>query len=301
MECNVCKNKALSFCVGPIYDAEYGAEGEYSLLKCEECGVLILKPMPTKRELEKAYPPHYHGFHTTSNKIISSLYSIVNHLRIKEYIKALPKNGKLLDVGSADAPYFDLVKKTRPDVECIGIEMIDYIAERGRKQGRNIVTGYLADLSSKKHGRFNLIIMNNLIEHVLDPVEELKHASSLLENNGKVIIETPNTDSWDFVVGNKYWGGCHVPRHTFLFSPKSMDKLAQLSGLQVEKFAFQLNTDHWALTVQNYLQRKTKILRFNLYHGRAVYYKYLLFAFIPINLLQLILRKTGSFKIILIK
>jgi 2-polyprenyl-3-methyl-5-hydroxy-6-metoxy-1,4-benzoquinol methylase len=140
--------------------------------------------------------------------------------------------------------------------------------------------------------------MNNLIEHVRDPVQELIKARSLLKDNGVIFIETPNTDSWDFKVFNRYWGGLHTPRHTFLFNPISTYSVCKLTKLKVEKFLFPISTDHWALSVQNLLQSK-KLFNSNLKNGRTWYFKYLLFLFIPINFIQKFLGKTGSMEIIL--
>ena len=184
-------------------------------------------------------------------------------------------------------------------MDLMGVEFKDEIAEKGRQKGRNIITGIIDDILDTDK-KFDLIIMNNLIEHVLDPVGEMKKAYQLLKPNGCIIMETPNTDCWDYVISKKYWGGLHVPRHTYLFSSGNLKLLAEQTGFIVEEIKYLLNTDHWAISVQNYLQ-STSLFKTNITKGRVWYFKYLLFTFIPLNFLQVILKKTGAINVVLRK
>lgn len=275
-----------------VPDYEYGAEGDFGFGHCAECGLLVLTPQPGIEQLKAAYPPHYHGFHTGAKGLVGLLYRLVYGLRVRAYGRLLPRGGRLLDVGCADAAYFDALVKARPDVVPEGVEFIDDIAQRARDRGFRVVTGTLADMKDAEP--YDVIIMNNLIEHVTDPVAELEQAVRLLRPGGHIVVETPNTDSWDYVVAGRWWGGLHVPRHTYLFGPVSLDRLAALCGLRLASRTFQPNTDHWALSVQNRLQA-TASTRRPLTRGRAWYYKWLLLAFLPLNIVQAWLRKSGSF------
>jgi SAM-dependent methyltransferase len=272
-------------------DWEYGTPGSFKFVRCKVCEILQLVPMPTLEELQSYYPPNYHGFHTMGRGIISSLYRIVYNLRFKEYVSYMGPQGTLLDVGCADATYFDLFNKKFPTAVLSGVEFIDAVASKGRQAGRDVKTGILSDLDDKP--QFDLIIMNNLIEHVLNPIEELCEAHKRLKPGGHVFVETPNFKSWDFYFFKNIWGGLHVPRHTFLFTEISLRKLAEKTGYILVKARYPLNTDHWALSVQNWLQR-TKVFRCEIKKGRVWYYKYLLFAFLPINVIQVLLKRTGS-------
>ena len=126
--------------------------------------------------------------------------------------------------------------------------------------------------------KFDLIVMNNLIEHVVDPIVELRTAKRLLKTGGKIFIETPNTNSWDFRLMQKFWGGLHTPRHTFLFNPQSMGVICKITKLEIHKIFYPINTDHWALSIQNLLQSCNRF-KLKLRNGRTWYFKYLLFFF----------------------
>jgi SAM-dependent methyltransferase len=253
---------------------------------------MTLSPMPTLGELLTYYPPDYHGYNASQRGVISLLYHLVYLSRFREYKNLIGTRGRIIDVGCADAPYFDLLKKKYPDLELTGVEFNDEIAERGRKKGRNIITGTMQDINASES--FDLVIMNNLIEHVIDPIEELRKAHHILKPGGFILLETPNTDSWDYSLFQKYWGSLHIPRHLYLFSPASIEILAGNVGFEVIGTKHLLSTDNWALSIQNYLQTK-KMFRCTRRNGRVWYYKYLLLAFIPFCMLQVMFKKTGAF------
>lgn len=298
MNCSICNTKSQKI-FSNLKDLEYDCGNTFNFSKCTNCSFVWLNPTPSQECLNSFYPSNYHGFNTQSNFIIKNLYKLVNYFRIKKYSDFLNKpNSSLLDVGCADANYFDTLKKISPQVHCTGIENNEEIVSKALKNGRNVKLGTINDLDQSL--KYDLIIMNNLIEHVRNPVQELTKARSLLKDDGVIFIETPNTDSWDFKLFKKYWGGLHTPRHTFLFNPTSTYSVCKLTKLKVEKFLFPISTDHWALSVQNLLQSK-KLFNSNLKNGRTWYFKYLLFLFIPINFIQKFIGKTGSMEIILAK
>jgi len=296
--CPVCLTSRYETEYEDASDYEYGASGKFNFIKCTTCGVMILSPQPSIEELLSYYPPDYHGYNSSSRGLISILYRVIDELRASRYAAISGPQGLILDIGCADAQYFDIIKSRFPGIKPVGIEFNDSVAEKGRRLNRNIITGTLR--SARLDTDFNLIVMNNLIEHVLDPMAELKAAASLLKNNGSILVETPNTDCWDRAVFGRYWGGLHVPRHTFLFTPSSISALAEKVGLKVKSIKYPINTDHWALSFQNRLQN-TSEFRASLKNGRTWYFKFLLFLMIPLNLIQKLLGKTGSMEVVLIK
>ncbi|MCP5104465.1 MAG: class I SAM-dependent methyltransferase, partial [bacterium] len=235
----ICKNKNSRQVLSGVRDLEYGVEGAFDFNRCPGCGVLALSPMPSLEDLKSYYPEDYHGFHTSGSGIISFLYRLVYVLRFREYERLVGKTGQLLDVGCADAPYFDLLKKQYPGMNLSGVEFKDEIAAKGREKGRRIITGTIMDLDAEE--QYDLIIMNNLIEHVIDPLKELEKAYLLLKPGGYVILETPNTDSWDYYLAKKHWGGLHAPRHTYLFSYPSINRLVSRAGFELVKRNYPLN------------------------------------------------------------
>lgn len=296
MNCILCSQET-AIDLNSLNDLEYNTPGQYDFRICHKCSLVSISPLLDQKGLEALYPPTYHGFNTNSNFLISKLYSLVYYFRFKKYSKYLEsENPSLLDVGCADATYFKNLSRKVKNLTCYGVENNAAIAEKAQNNSLSVFLGTIDDVPSNLS--FDLIIMNNLIEHVIDPLKELKAAKKLLKPSGKIFIETPNTDSWDFKIMKRYWGGLHTPRHTFLFNPHSFYKISKQAKLSVQTIFFPINTDHWALSIQNYFQT-TNLLRCKLKNGRAWYFKYLLLLFIPMNFVQKMFGKTGSMEIIL--
>ena len=263
--CLICgKEKYSSFL--SLGDLEYEKSGKYSFNSCKLCSLTWITPLLDQKGLEELYPPDYHGFNTNSNFLISKLYSLVYYFRFRKYSKYLSsKSFRLLDVGCADASYFKKLSKSIKNLECYGVENNSAVVEKAKNEGLSIFLGTIDDVP--KNLSFDLIIMNNLLEHVIDPLEELKTAKGFLKLGGKIFLETPNTDSWDFKIMKRYWGGLHTPRHTFLFNPNSISSISKQAKLSLNKIYYPINTDHWALSIQNYFQT-TNLLRCKLKNGR---------------------------------
>lgn len=78
--------------------------------------------------------------------------------------------------------------------------------------------------------KFDVIFMIEVIEHLLDPINELKRIKSLLSKGGKIIITTPNTRGWRARIGKGMWREAQNPTHINLFSPKSLKLCLKESG-----------------------------------------------------------------------
>ena len=83
---------------------------------------------------------------------------------------------------------------------------------------------------------FDLIVMDNSLEHTFDPLSTLLKAFCLLRKGGSLFIFTPNCHglSTRFLNANAHWG------HWFLYSPKTVVDVLRRIGYEVPKlFAIQ--------------------------------------------------------------
>jgi 2-polyprenyl-3-methyl-5-hydroxy-6-metoxy-1,4-benzoquinol methylase len=87
-------------------------------------------------------------------------------------------------------------------------------------------------------GRYDVISITHVIEHLVDPVRIIKRCMALLANSGIVYITAPHRPlGW--VDGNtdiEPWKGyslTHVPAHVQYFSRESMDRLATRCGARL--------------------------------------------------------------------
>ena len=69
---------------------------------------------------------------------------------------------------------------------------------------------------------FDVMFMINSIEHLISFNDDFQSLDSAMKDSSTLIIETPNFRSLDLLFFKKYWGGLHQPRHTFLWTKKSL-------------------------------------------------------------------------------
>ena len=79
---------------------------------------------------------------------------------------------------------------------------------------------------------FDLILAFDIIEHLSSPFTFLADTVSLLRENGKLIVTTPNTNSWERWLRPHSWSGVRDPQHKILFTKHSLSFLLQKTGLK---------------------------------------------------------------------
>jgi ubiquinone/menaquinone biosynthesis C-methylase UbiE len=79
---------------------------------------------------------------------------------------------------------------------------------------------------------FDVITMWHSLEHVNDPLGYLIKARRILKNDGVLVVEVPNFQSWQARFFKKNWFGLDVPRHLFHFSPKSITNFLLRAGFK---------------------------------------------------------------------
>lgn len=294
--CRVCSNSRFREVVSGIADWEYGYPGSYSYLECDACSSVQIYPFPGLDDLIAAYDVDYHGYAPPSDKgiIYKFLYSAVELYSNRQLKRLVPdKNSKILDVGCGIGLYLSKLRALGYQ-RIEGIDFNDKAVAYVSNNGIRCHLGTFIDFEAEP-ASYSLIVMNNYLEHTIDPLSELKKAFSLLKPGGLLMCETPNFHSIDQVLFGKYWGGNHVPRHTFQYTPISVTNLLRRVGFIQTRVTYPLNTSHIALSLQNYRQRNVSDLKSNpnLHHGRERLYPYFMLAFIPVNVLAKIIGMTG--------
>src|SRR5262249_737474 len=128
------------------------------------------------------------------------------------YLAAAPRGGNVLDVGCGDGRLLRILHAGGVTRERLyGVELDTRAVEAAREPGLRVWPGRLQAADSPE-GAFALIVLQQVIEHVPDPRRMIERLRALLVPGGAVVIETPNTRSWDHrLFSKRYWGGYHIP------------------------------------------------------------------------------------------
>jgi SAM-dependent methyltransferase len=247
-QCIVCGRPGLPLYEG-LTDYLSGTPGSWRMVRCADpaCGMLWLDPKPLAADLIKAYATyHTHGSMGARNlsrlwqsavnsackqschllEIGSALGRQRRELRTMFIGKAQP--GRLLEVGCGSGRFLNRMRKAGWTVE--GIEFDPVAAARiKRRFGIPVAVGSLPELGYPE-GKYDVVAMSQVLEHVPDPVALLKECRRVLRPGGRLVLSTPNALSVAHRLYGKHWRGLEPPRHQHIFSPAALERCARDCG-----------------------------------------------------------------------
>lgn len=103
----------------------------------------------------------------------------------------------VLDVGCGGGAFGALLKRVRKSVTVCGIEPNLDRARLAQSRLDEVICGYFPDDLPRR--RFDVVIFNDVLEHLPDPWSTLRSARDYLDSNGTVIASIPNVRSVDVI------------------------------------------------------------------------------------------------------
>jgi SAM-dependent methyltransferase len=205
--------------------------GEFILERCTQCGLVFQNPRPASSSLPDIYPDSYDQYLTTATftspltkwdktyGLRKQANAVINHIQ----------SGKILDVGCGPGNFLAYIQNL-PGWEAVGIEPNKTASEYARSHlGLNIITSSLEDVNFPDN-EFDVITLWNVIEHLSNPLESLIKLRRWIKPRGLLVFNTPNLDSLDARIFNRYWIGYELPRHFYVFSSSTITRLVERAG-----------------------------------------------------------------------
>ena len=176
---------------GAALDAANG----FTVIDCGACRFKHIVPIPTPAELERVYGHEYYS-------AAKPLY-IQHHIEDREWLDLVyaerfdaferllgAQRRRLLDVGSG--PGFFLAHGAGRGWAVRGVEPSTQAVAYSRGLGLEIAEGFLDESSAPALGRYDVVHMNEVLEHVPDPRRMLGIVRGLLDPGGLVALMVPN-------------------------------------------------------------------------------------------------------------
>lgn len=129
-----------------------------------------------------------------------------------EIIKEIPK-GKILDYGGGYGSFVNYLKNK-------GFEI-------------DLYDPYLSNTKIKKE-KYDIITLFDVIEHVPNQIKLIEDLKIKLNENGIIIIITPDTGEISNKILGKKWPH-YKYEHVLLYNKKSLEKLSELTKLKIQK------------------------------------------------------------------
>ncbi|MHB1389979.1 MAG: class I SAM-dependent methyltransferase [Thermoleophilia bacterium] len=138
----------------------------------------------------------------------------------------------LLEVGCATGWFLDEARRDGFSVQ--GVEPSEYAAAWGKRElGLPIRPGTLSE-AAFADASFDGVIYWDVLEHLTDPLAELREAARVMSSNGYLFVSVPNVGSFlARAMGKRWFGYAKIREHLFFHNRKSITIALNRSGFDV--------------------------------------------------------------------
>jgi SAM-dependent methyltransferase len=236
-------------------DRLHGIRGEFVVHICARCGSGRTLPYVAADRLGRLYPPSYNAFAMPPNPVLRVAATGLFRWRYWRGLRRPPlaelsplTPGRLLDVGSGRGD-LGLVLGDR-SWRVTGVEPSREACEQANARGAPTLHGTLATVSSLLDGDFDAVLFQHSLEHVAEPLDDLRLAGKRLRPGGLVLVTLPNFGSWQARRFGSDWFHLDLPRHRSHFTALGIDLLLRRAGLRSLRTNTSTSADGLPMSVQ---------------------------------------------------
>jgi SAM-dependent methyltransferase len=176
------------------------------------CGVAVISPGNRDGFCAPAQPDRYVSAYCSHQQLIAAaILPTVNgraiaEMTIKydfdraELLQFLPESSHvLLDIGCGSGAFGRLLRSRRPEMELWAVEPDLASANAARAGFDHVVVGEFPD-DRLPHGKFDVIVCADVLEHMARPERALRAALNAVTADGLMVASIPNVRHWRTVV-----------------------------------------------------------------------------------------------------
>jgi SAM-dependent methyltransferase len=236
--CPVCNSLTTDAKI-EAFDDRYGHPGLFHIVNCSVCGHRMTSPRLLESELGLLYGTYYPrkniGYADVAREAqkVSGFFS-----RFIRWWAGADNQGQysarpgelMLDVGCGSGT--SLLEAKALGAKSFGIEADPNVKAIATALGLTVHIGSLQDNPFPDQS-FDLIVMNQVIEHIPEPHKALQLLRERLTANGRMVLVFPNTSSIWCRLSGRRWINWHVPYHLHHFTGETFSLMVQSCGLKV--------------------------------------------------------------------
>jgi 2-polyprenyl-3-methyl-5-hydroxy-6-metoxy-1,4-benzoquinol methylase len=213
----------------------------FQIVRCADCGFVFTLPRLPPDALRRMYQEDYwkseaaKDFGYSDYVADEPLYVRTFRMRADLVARHRPPPGRLLDVGCAAG--FALTALRERGYDVFGVELSEPMAALARRRlGAEVVhCGVLEE--GLFGGKFDVITMFDVVEHIEDPVAFLATARRMLNPGGVIVFETQNVASPFAKLMGVKWQHYKFQEHLYHFDPKTVRVLLAKAGLELVEWS----------------------------------------------------------------
>ena len=244
-------------------DRAFGVPGVFTVARCRGCGLLYQRPRVHDDALALCYPDCYPRhqepsprvpFKGSPARVRAVRHALATRLGYRAFDDgAVPPltraraawlaprlrwscppwrgEGRYLDVGCGSGGSLGVARALGWKTVA-GIEVDAPAAEKARRFADRLHVGDVASAPFSP-ASFDLVTAFHVLEHLPDPVGDLRRMLTWLAPGGLCVLEVPNAGGLGASLFGAAWSGLELPRHLWHFTPESLAALVRRAGGEI--------------------------------------------------------------------
>ncbi|OFZ17681.1 MAG: hypothetical protein A2Z20_00520 [Bdellovibrionales bacterium RBG_16_40_8] len=200
------------------------------------------------------------GYYNYRSEFTSHLMTF--NKRLEESEKYLGRMGRILDIGCVLGHMGEAARRRGWDVYVTDVSEFTVLEAR-KNFGLN---GFISapDKLAVKPGRFDLITMYDMMEHLSHPLDLLKDVRKALSSCGILHISTSNAQSWSAKIMGRHWYHLKPSEHLLYFTPETLRSCLERTGfevLKIKSICTYMRINDILLRLERYSKKGARFLR----------------------------------------
>jgi len=228
-KCNLCGSKEFELIKSELRDSNQ----HLKVFRCIACEHIQILPRPTKEDDLEFYDRNLQDKNREKDidfqKLrINSLFDTERHVRLIRKISA-DLNCRVLDIGSGYG-FFVNELSNHGYKNVIGIEISEERRHIALEHGTVPIMDIDVDMPGKDIGRFDIVTLFHVLEHMADPIIFLRNLKKLLNPGGVFVCEVPNVQEMLLDNCEAYNAFYWIRAHLNYFSKRTFVRCLEQAG-----------------------------------------------------------------------
>ncbi len=203
------------------------------IVQCRRCGLVYIDPRQEEEAILETYEAVEDPLYVEERE--GRVLTFEHHLRPLERLTGPPDGRRLLDVGAYTGIFVEMA--ARHGWDAWGVEPSRWAVEEAHRRGLNVIQGTTAT-ASLPWSHFDVVTMWDVIEHLGDPLGELRRIYSLLKPGGMLVVHTIDIGSpFARLMGSRWpW---LMQMHLYYFDRRTLRTMLEKAGFAVRSIRAQ--------------------------------------------------------------
>jgi SAM-dependent methyltransferase len=219
-------------------DRLHGLPGRFEVVVCRDCGTGRTLPPVASADLGELYPDTYTAHGLPESQPARAAAVGLFRWRMWRALRRPPLStlaqrapGRLLDVGSGRGDLGVVIGERGWSVT--GLEPSPAARAAAEERGVSCVEGTLDTAAGRLEPGYDAAAFLHSLEHVAEPLDDLRTVHGLLRAGGALVISLPNFASAQARRFRSSWFHLDLPRHRSHFTPRGLEALLPRAGFDV--------------------------------------------------------------------